>query len=158
MTSGREYIFVHQIDKRTPLDTHIPLHMTALHWFEAEVEPGEMIRMTQFFAKKQESLSTRASKEDLFGQNKDIPVMRLERTAELLDLHIALLGLVRSCGARLDEQWVGESNWNPHVTHQPEARLYAGDEVMVDSLDLITRRHDGVLEMLARVGLGGGGV
>lgn len=39
---SHNYIFVHRIDKQTPLDYHIPLHMTTFHWFEAAAPPKEM--------------------------------------------------------------------------------------------------------------------
>ena len=37
---SESFIIVHQIDKRTPLGEYIPLHMTALPWFEADSQVG----------------------------------------------------------------------------------------------------------------------
>ncbi len=151
---SREYIVVHRIDKDTPLDEHIPLHMTALHWFEFDQEPGVITEQLRQVAADQSPVTTYARHEDLFGPDNTIPVMRLERTPELLKLHTALEAAMRQVGVTFEERWVGEKNWNPHVTHQPEGRLQRGSEVTITDLDLIIKREDGMRELISRVALG----
>ncbi len=150
-----ELIVVHRIDNITPLDRHIPLHMTALHWFETDAPDAKVAEQLEAFARQQAAVTTRATEEALFGPEHDVPVMRLERTQELLDMHFGLLALAKYLGARLDERWVGEGGWNPHVTHQSEERLQVGDTVEIDSLDLIVREDDGMRRLVTRVELGG---
>lgn len=159
MSDNRNYILVHRIDSDARLDTHIPLHMTALHWFEMDVKAEEgLVRDVQEFAQNQPVLHTRATEEVIFGpDNKvnDVPVMRLERTPELVRLHVGLIALVKPYGGLFDERWTGSELWNPHVTHQPEGRLQVGDEVEIDSLDLITKAGDGTCRLVTRTMLGG---
>ena len=156
---NRNYILVHRIDSDARLDTHIPLHMTALHWFEMDVKAEEgLVRDVQEFAQSQQVLHTRATEEAIFGpdnKGNDVPVMRLERTPELVRLHVGLIALVKSYGGLFDERWTGSELWNPHVTHQPEGRLQVGDEVEIDSLDLITKAGDGTCRLVTRTMLGG---
>ena len=149
-----EYIIVHRIDKSTLLDEHIPLHMTALHWFVSDREQDEIISAFRSALRDTATVITHANREDMFGPEHDIPVTRLERTPELLSLHLALEAAFRHLGAKLEERWVGEKNWNPHVTHQPEGRLFSGDEVHITDLDLITKRANGMRELVARGTLG----
>lgn len=149
-----EYIVVHQIDKITPLDEHIPLHMTALHWFESSTPQDTLVRQFDSLAKTLQPVKTYTTREDMFGPENDVPVMRLERSPELLDMHLALQGMARQTGAMLEERWVGEANWNPHVTHQPEGRLDVGSAIDAVDLDLIVKGRDGVRRLLSRVVLG----
>ena len=149
-----EYIIVHRIDKDTPLDEHIPLHMTALHWFASDRGREEIGEALREVARYQSPVATYATHEDMFGSDRNVPVMRLERTMELLELHTALETTMRRLGVTLEERWVGAKNWSPHVTHQPEGRLYDGDEVTIDDLDLIIKREDGIRELVSRVTLG----
>ena len=148
---SKEYIIVHRIDKTTPLDKHIPLHMTLIHWFEFDGGDEKLIEALRNAVGGRSPISTHATKKALFGIIPVIPVMRLERTKELLDLHLALEAMARSLNAMLEERWIGEKNWNPHVTHQPEGRLQSGNEVNITDLDLITKRSDGMREFVARV-------
>lgn len=151
---NREYIIVHRIDKTTPLDKHIPLHMTALHWFESDLSPEQLAAELEGVIRNQPAVLAYATREDMFGPNKDVPVMRLERTPELLNLHLTLVEMAHGCDAVLEERWTGENNWNPHVTHQPEGRLNSGDEVQIIDLELITKRDDGMRQSVAVVRLG----
>lgn len=100
-------------------------------------------------------MATYATEEALFGPEHDVPVVRLERTQGLLDVHLGLLALAEYLDARLDTRWVGEDKWNPHVTHQLEGRLQVGDKVRVDGLDLITKEDDGMRRLVTRVMFGG---
>lgn len=151
----KEFIIVSRIDKKTPLDRHIPLHMTALPWFVSGLAPEHVVRELKVVGQSLRPVTTRATDEALFGPEQDIPVVRLERTPELLSLHLGLVALMRNVEGELDTRWVGADNWNPHVTHQPESRLHSGDIVQITDLDLITKRPDGMRELVARVELGG---
>ena len=116
---------------------------------------AKVAEQLEAFARQQAVVTTRATEEGLFGPVHDVPVMRLERTQEPLDMHFGVLALAKYLGARLDERWVGEGGWNPHVTHQSEGRLQVGDTVEIDSLDLIVREDDGMRRLVTRVELGG---
>lgn len=153
-SEAKEHIFVSRIDKSTPLTHSIPLHMTALHWFETDTDQDTIASGLREVAKVRQAITARAIAEDMFGPDKDVPVVRLERTPELLDLHLSLLALAKQVGGRLDERWVGVDKWNPHVTHQLERRLYIGDTVSLDDIDLITKRQDGMRQLVVRVAFG----
>ena len=150
-SSGNQYIFVHRIDKESPFGNRTPLHMTALHWLESEATPHVVADRLHETLQSTRPITTRATREDMFGPDHDIPVMRLERTPELLGLHLALLGLAQNIKGKLDIRWVGEEKWNPHVTHTPEMRLYDGDEVCIRDIDFIIGRPDRSRELVATV-------
>jgi len=149
-----EFIFVHLIDKRpvgTELGEHIPLHTTILHWFEVTKGAAEIIAKADATLQPIGRLATKATYEDLFGPDKDIPVMRLEKTPGLIDLHLALKAAMEGMGATFDERWTGSDKWNPHVTHKLDKRLQPSDVVEVGDIDLITRPDpDGSRRILHR--------
>ena len=137
-----ELILVHLIEKRpmgSELGKIIPLHMTALHWFETALSPNEVAKIVQETLHTIGAMKVRTTTEDMFGPDKDVPVMRLERTPELLHLHVALVAAMQQVGAKFDERWTGEQNWNPHVTHKLGTRLYPDEEVFIRDIDLISR-------------------
>ena len=137
-----EFIFVNMIDKEpvgTNLGQSIPLHMTALHWFETDHSPDKIISAAEFSLRSIKRIVSRTTNEDLFGPSKDVPVMRLERTPELLQLHCTLLEAMENLGATFDNRWVGESNWNPHVTHKLDKHLQCNESIKIQDIDLITR-------------------
>ena len=147
------YIFVHRLDKTSPVNTKIPLHLTLLHWFKTEDTPDKLVTDLGKTAQNFEPIKTYATEEAVFGSDDNIPVMRLERTPGLLQLHLALIGLAKSCGAEFDERWVGEANWNPHVTHKSDKRLEVGDKVVIDEIDLIKRDPGGIRQIVTTVNL-----
>ena len=135
---------MHLIDKQpvgTNLGRHIPLHITAVHWFESRRDPHEITEKTRDTLSILGSVSVEAVAEDLFGPNNDIPVMRLSRHPGLVNLHVALVGAMEELGATFDERWTGESKWQPHVTNTEYSRLYLGNEVAITDIDIITRSH-----------------
>lgn len=144
-----EYIFVHRIDNAAPVDQHIPFHMTALHWFAVDANVDDIVAAASRALSPFSVMDTRVTQEDKFGPQHDIPVARLQRTADMEKLHAALGQAMLSLGAKLDVRWVGADKWNPHVTHTDSERLSIGDTVRIDSLDLIAREsHDGPRQLV----------
>lgn len=137
-----EFIFVHLIDKKpvgSGLGPSIPLHMTALRWFECDRPEQEIIDSAELALQSIGKIIARATEEDMFGSDKDVPVVRLDTTPGLLNLHDTLLQAMQGIEARMNERWTGKDEWNPHVSHKPAARLHPGDEVVIDDIDLIVR-------------------
>lgn len=140
-----EYIFVNLIDKQTvgsDLGQSIPFHMTALHWFETERSAEDIINAADFALRSLSRVLVHITEEDKFGPDKDIPVMRLEKTPEILRLHCSLLETMEDLEVTLDKRWVGSSRWNPHVTIKPNRKLSVGDVVEIQDIDLISRSEE----------------
>lgn len=137
-----EYIFVHLINKQpvgANLGKSIPLHMTALHWFSTKALEDEISAAMKSLLTTIKPFSVTATNEALFGPDKDVAVAQLERTPEIVVLHVALLQAMQRLDAAFDDRWVGEEKWLPHVTHQKDARLHVGDICTVNDIDLIMR-------------------
>lgn len=153
-----EFIFVHLIDKR-PVDTtlgrHIPLHMTILHWFESDHEVEEIVERTNAAVSSLAPIAIKATVEDLFGPDNNITVMKLNKDPRLVELHTTLMNAMEELGTTFDGRWTGASNWNPHVTNKQYMRLQPDDTVLVNDIDLITRKYkEGDRAILQRFILG----
>jgi len=139
-----EYIFVHLIDdqpKVNDLGLEIPLHTTLLHWFETDRAPDEILSLARAALRGVAPVETIATHNDLFGPDNNVPVMRLKRTPELLNLHLLLLDSMVDSNTTFDQRWVGANNWNPHVTTKAGQKLYTGERVVVDSVSFIQRKQ-----------------
>lgn len=137
-----EFIHVHLIDKRpvgSNLGHHIPLHMTVLHWFQSERDPQEIIERTKSALASLPKISVNATTDDLFGPDRNIPVMKLSKTEAIVQLHQTLKDAMEELGAKFDQRWTGALKWSPHVTHKQDKRLYPRDQVVIGDIDLITR-------------------
>ena len=129
--------------------------MTILHWFESECEPHEIAEKTELALRAIGPVVVKATTEDLFGPNHDIPVTRLAKDPSLVQLHSNIKNAMEELGTVFDSRWTGETRWNLHVTHKPDNRLYSGNTVHVTDIDLITRPHkDGDRTILQRFELG----
>ena len=139
-----EFIFVHLLDDRpvgADLGLTIPPHVTLLHWFETKHSPDEIFSAAEAALMNCKSVETYSTGADLFGSDKDIPVMRLERTPELLDLHLRLVDCLDGVGAVFDRTWVGATNWRPHVTNTQDRELPAGLDLLINNLSFIEKRQ-----------------
>lgn len=136
------YLFVHfikPVPDRTEVES-LDLHMTLVHWFEADAEPSEVVSACKAVLIDTRPFAVQVAGEDMFGPNQDTPVNRVARSDELFALHNQLIRSLTSVGARDTEpRWSGDG-WNPHVTHKKTGRLYEGDSLMVDSVTLISAK------------------
>lgn len=134
------YLIAHLI-KQIPEDsiiTVLPLHMTLVHWFYAEIDEDELTRICKHVSEDTESFEVQVAEEAMYGLDKNIRVNKIVRDKALFELHNKLIDRLEKVDIQYTEpQWVRES-WNPHVTHQKSGRLYDGDRFVVDSVDLIS--------------------
>lgn len=78
----------------------------------------------------------------LFGRGGSVPVSLVEPEPRLQLLHDSLLDALGDEVHLLSPQHLRE-NFRPHVSHQAEGRLHAGDTVQVGRAALVDMRPDG---------------
>jgi hypothetical protein len=139
-----EFIFVHLLDDQpvgSDLGLEIPMHTTLLHWFETERTPEEILNIARTVLRGIAPVETIVTYNDMFGPDKDIPVMRLKRSFEFLNLHLLLLESMIDANTTFDQRWVGVRNWNPYVTNKLYKKLSPGDRLEINSVSLIQKRR-----------------
>lgn len=117
----------------------MPLHLTLTPWLRTETTPSNLIGLTEVALSDTTKVKTKATTEDSFGINEDIKAMRVERTDQLLSLHLKLIEVADSIDANYSMRYCGEENWQPHVTHKGTRRLSNGAELVIDGVDLVQR-------------------
>ena len=73
----------------------------------------------------------------MFGPHKDVEVMIIEKSTELVDLHNKLHSLLVKAGAVFNDPQFQAEGFRPHSTVQGAKRLQTGDSVVIDSLSII---------------------
>jgi len=139
-----EYLFANFIEepKTDQISGSLPLHLTLLHWFETTHTPPEVSSAITPIITSLGVISTYASQEDLFGPNNDVPVVRLHRSPQLLELHLGLIAAVQPLGVCFDDRWIG-SKWNPHVTNTVHSKLNVGQPVEIGNVSIVYRAKKG---------------
>lgn len=157
-----EFIFVYmpvRLPVGSDLGMTIPLHITFLSWFKTSRTASEVLALADTALSHLSSMRTEVIAEELFGDKHNIHVAILHKTPGLLDLHLKLVASLQTAGVKLDGRWAGPAQWRPHATHKAAARLYIGDRLVVDGIDLIEkhfedqhRRIVGSIKLLGPVG------
>lgn len=109
-----------------------PLHVTIVRPFVCEKFPEEVLEELRSIAADHKAIPTVGVSKQLFGVEKNVPVVELEKTPELQALHERILS----------KPWVELvpplfQEFRPHVSEQASGKVYVGTEVVVRSISLI---------------------
>lgn len=121
---------------------HQPLHLTHVDSFEIEGEISAFIARLRDYLDGQKAISVKIVSDELLGPNKDIPVVMLERSKELMELHSKLMLFFEQEHAKLKRPHFHGKYFKPHVTANSENRLQVGDTVVIDSISIAGTVND----------------
>lgn len=104
----------------------LPLHCTVVHWFRSEKSPADIVKAITPIITATPPLELISGEPAMFGQEKDVPVNRLQNDKPILDLHKKLHQTLQNIGV-MDAvpKWTGEG-FNTHVTRQRSGRFEQG--------------------------------
>lgn len=94
----------------------------------------------------------------LFGENGEVRVALLEKTASLVQLHYDLINLLEGGELRLNDPQFSKEGFLPHSTVQSHARLEKGEYVTFTALSIIDffpREDPYRRKVLATIPIGG---
>jgi 2'-5' RNA ligase len=116
----------------------LPLHMTFVHWFQSSTAQDRVVSVVSRVLSKQKPLQLVVGEQDLFGENKDVVVNKVDRTKELFMLHKRLVQSLNKISVQhTNDNWV-DDGWAPHVTHKTQSKLSPHDEFIVDSVSIVS--------------------
>lgn len=114
----------------------LPLHCTVVHWFRSEKTPAEIVRAITPIVVGTAPLKLVSGKPDLFGEDKDVPVNRVNNDKPILELHKTLHDALQRIGITdAVPKWT-QSGFSPHVTRQQSGRFEEGRRVTARKLFL----------------------
>lgn len=117
--------------------TDFPLHITIAGVFAIEDSGAELKKMLQLLIKSTRPFEVTADEEALFGDNKDIAVMKIHATPELIHLYELIHSELLKRGAVFNMPHHEGDGYIPHSTYQKSGRLQAGEKVIAKSVSLI---------------------
>lgn len=146
-----EYVIVCMVDPAQVGDrfTMWPLHITLLPWFDApDVQTVKEVveQKLQGFRPFTVSVGKRSS----FGVDKRLPVMLIQPSHKLQDLHDTLLTAVQEQGWELHGRYTG-SHFVPHVT-QKAGRDASGD-IQIETLHIAEKQSQGYRQIVGELQL-----
>ena len=116
--------------------TALPLHCTVVHWFRSELNPAVIIKTVGPIVKATTPLELISGKPDMFGEDKDVPVNRLEDDHQIMQLHKSLHAALKAIGIEdVVPKWTGDG-FNTHVTRQRSGRFEEGRRFLATRLYL----------------------
>lgn len=120
-----------------------PLHITLADVFAIAVTE-QLINELLDFVDNRDPVATRVTEERTLGTT---PVAVLENTPALQTYHNDLVDILLRHGAVFNMPEYTRSGFLPHITHQPQARMQIGDEVVIGSISFVDMFPDGDWQM-----------
>lgn len=117
--------------------TDFPLHVTLAGVFAINCDGAVLAETLREALAHQVPVEAEADDKDYFGPNKDIVVMKLRKTSQLMGLHKFLHDTLVSAGAVFNEPQYQDEGYIPHSTFQKHAHLNPGDKVLIGSVSII---------------------
>jgi hypothetical protein len=120
-----------------------PLHTTIVDTFAVDWELPTMIRQLRQLLHAQPCIATIVGDDRLFGDNGQVRVALLKKTADLANLHNAIIQLLERGNLKLNDPQFAKEGFLPHSTVQSHARIHKGDSISFSELSIIDFFPDG---------------
>jgi hypothetical protein len=114
-----------------------PLHSTIVDTFAIDWDISTMVKKLEELLSAHEQAKSVAEESEFFGPEKEIQVVLLQKTNDLVKLHGDVVDLLEMGGLKLNDPQFARKGFLPHSTAQKHARLNKGDTVIFDALTLI---------------------
>jgi hypothetical protein len=111
-----------------------PLHVTLADVFAIDMDSTKIEAKLAELVSYQLPVYTCAREDATLGTTE---VVLLDKTEELVNLHMSLVDLLERNGAVFNSPEFTREGFLPHCTIQKSERLHAGDEVKIDTIALI---------------------
>lgn len=117
--------------------TDSPLHITLAGVFAVDAKGAELVQKLAISLSEQRAIQVSSDQKDWFGPNKDIGVMKINMTDDLMDLYNTVHGTLQSLGAVFNEPQYEGSGYGAHATDQKSGSLRPQENVLIDSIAIV---------------------
>lgn len=138
MTYSQKYALVHFV---APINdgeqfhmTDWPLHITLADVFAITRSMSSIDAKLAAMLSDTKTVQTTATDDGALGMT---PVVLLDKTPQLMQLHMDIVTLLEKNGAEFNNPEFTKSGFVPHCTIQKRSRLQKDSEITIDSLSLI---------------------
>lgn len=117
--------------------TDFPLHITLAGVFKIEHDGAWLASELSKLLSDQEAVSVTVGERDMFGPNKDIAVMRIMQTPELMSFYTKIHDWLIKAGAVYNEPQYQGTGYLAHSTFQKSGSLREGETRLIKSISII---------------------
>jgi 2'-5' RNA ligase len=117
--------------------TDFPLHVTLAGVFKIDQEGSWLAKELVDILAGQKAFSVTTDIKDMFGPNKDVAVMKIVKTPELMDLYSKIHNWLLASGAIYNEPEYQGAGYLPHSTFQKSDLLKEGEIKHIKSISII---------------------
>lgn len=117
--------------------TDFPLHLTLAGVFAADKPGRQLADELAALLHGQPPVQIVSDKKDMFGPEKNIAVMRIQQSADLLAVYKRIHIWLQQAGARYNSPQYEGSGYVAHSTFQKSGSLTAGEKRTLQSVSLI---------------------
>lgn len=117
--------------------TDSPLHVTFAGVFAAPVDGNKLVAGLVNILAEQKSVEIQADKMDMFGPNKDIPVMKIKKGAALMALYGVIYMWLDKSEVKYNSPEYQGKGYQPHSTFQKTGSLRPGEKRLLKTVSLI---------------------
>ena len=117
--------------------TDFPLHVTLAGVFSINKSGSDIIHEIQQLTIDQPSFEIEGDEKDMFGPDRNIAVMKIKRSQELLELHSKIHERLVALGAVYNSPEYQGAGYVAHSTFQRSGKLNTGEKRRISSVSLI---------------------
>ncbi len=117
--------------------TDFPLHVTLAGVFATNKSGYELAAEMAAILLNQHPIKIEADKKDMFGPNKDVAVMKIKKSPELMALYNSIYRWLEKTGIRYNSPEYQGEGYLPHSTFQKSCSLEEGAIRILRSVSLI---------------------
>ncbi len=117
--------------------TDFPLHVTIAGVFACDKSGGEIAEGLAEVVRNMQKVEIVGEQQDMFGLEQDIPVMRVRKTPELMDLYAMVYTWLENEGVVYNSPEYQASGYVPHSTVQKTGSLAQGEKRVLTSISLV---------------------
>lgn len=135
---------------------NIPLHLTHVDSFQVELGTDELTALLSKSLADQSPFAVKATRDELYGSNKDILVTELELNPKLSHLHFIIMNMLRDNNAVLKNPQFHDDGYSPHISVYDSRPVQPGDDILVDNLVIASKTSDAddaMTRILAKIAL-----
>jgi len=117
--------------------TGFPLHITLAGVFAVDLKGADLAQELTNSLRDQQAIHVTSDQKDWFGPNKDVGVMKINMSDDLMSLYTSIYGTLLSLGAVFNEPQYEGDGYGAHATDQKSATLKPQENVVIDSIAIV---------------------
>lgn len=117
--------------------TDFPLNVTLAGVFAVDRNGQQLVADLTELLSRQPQVEIEVEEKDMFGPKKNVAVMKIKKTPELMDLYQHIHGWLKGSGAKYNSPEYQGDDYLPHSTLQKTGSLTQGEKSILRSVSLI---------------------